>query len=40
MNRQVLRIMGVVLLVSISSVMASQESTDANDLQALPDYLR
>jgi len=30
----------MVLLVSISPVMASQESTDANDLQALPDYLR
>ncbi len=40
MNRQVLRIMGVVMLVSISPVMASQQPTDTNDLQTLPDYLR
>ena len=30
----------VVLLVSISSVIASQQLTDTNDLQTLPDYLR
>ena len=40
MNRQVLRIIGAVLLVSISPVMASQQPNDANDLQVLPDYLR
>jgi outer membrane protein TolC len=32
--------MGVILLVSTSPVMASQQSTDTNDLQVLPDYLR
>ncbi|MHC4114216.1 MAG: TolC family protein [Planctomycetota bacterium] len=30
----------VVLLVSVSPIIASQQSTDANDLQTLPDYLR
>ena len=40
MNRQVLRIMGVVMLVSISPVMASQQPTDTNDLQVLLSYLR
>lgn len=40
MNRLFLRIMGVILLVSTSPVMASQQSTDTNDLQVLPDYLR
>jgi outer membrane protein, heavy metal efflux system len=40
MNEQVFRIMGVLLLVAISPVMASQQSTDTNDLQTLPDYLR
>ncbi len=40
MNIQVLRIMGVVMLVSISPAMASQQPTDINDLQVLPDYLR
>ncbi len=40
MNRQILQIMGVVLLVSISPVMALQQSNDTNDLQTLSDYLR
>jgi len=40
MNRQVLRVMGLVLLVSISPVVASQQSTDVNDLQDLQGYLR
>ena len=40
MNEQVFRIMGMVLLVAISPVIASQQSTDTNDLQSLPDYLR
>jgi len=40
MNRQVLGIMGVVMLVSISPVMASQQPTDTNDLQVLLSYLR
>ncbi len=40
MNRQVLGIMGVVMLVSISPVMASQQPNDTNDLRILPDYLR
>jgi len=40
MNKQVLRIMGVIILVSVSPTMSSQQPTDTNELQALPDYLR
>jgi outer membrane protein TolC len=40
MNGRVFRITGVVLLVSILPVMASQQPAEADDLQALPDYLR
>ncbi len=40
MNREVLRIMGVIMLVSISPAMASQQPADTNELQALEDYLR
>jgi len=40
MNRRVFRTTGVVLLASILPVMASQQPTEANDLKALPDYLR
>ena len=40
MNRQVFRITGVVLLVSILPVIASQQPADTNNLQTLSDYLR
>ena len=40
MNKQVLRIMGVIILVSVSPTMSSQQPADTNELQALPDYLR
>ena len=40
MNRQVFRITGVVLLVSILPVIASQQPAETNDLQALSDHLR
>jgi len=40
MKRSVLRIIAVVVLVSATSVMASQQPTDINDLRVLSDYLR
>ncbi|MHC4123344.1 MAG: TolC family protein [Planctomycetota bacterium] len=40
MSRQVLRIISVVILISTSPVMASQQPTDTNDLHVLSDYLR
>ncbi len=40
MNRQVLRIMGVVMLVLTSPAVASQQPADVNELQVLADYLR
>ena len=40
MARSVLRIIAMVVLVSATSVIASQQPTDTNGLQTLPDYLR
>ena len=40
MKRQVFLIMGVVVLVFMSSVWASQQPSDTNNLQTLQDYLR
>jgi len=40
MNAQVLKVMGLALLVSISPVIASQQSMDVNDLRELQGYLR
>ncbi len=40
MTRSVLRIIAIVVLVSATSVFASPQSNDVNDLQDLPGYLR
>ncbi len=40
MERKVLQFISVVILVSIPSVVISQQPEETNDLQILPDYLR
>jgi len=40
MNARVLKVIGLALLVSISPVIASQQSMDVNDLRELQGYLR
>jgi len=40
MDRHILRIVGVIVLVIIPCVLASQQPSDANDLKTLGDYLR